>query len=335
MRKAALLFAALTCAITAQAAKTLDFYFIDVEGGQATLIVSPSKQSMLVDAGWPGYNSRDAARIAAAAKAAGVKQIDYLVVTHFHTDHVGGVPQLIEKLPVKTFVDHGANTETGKNAKELFDAYEKAVATGKHMTVKPGDTIPMKGLDVTVVTAGGDHINSPLKGGGEANPMCGKSFPEDPTENARSLGFVMQFGKFRFVDLGDLTSKKELELVCPENRIGPVDVYLTTHHGLAASNAEGIVHALKPRVAVMNNGAKKGGSPEAWEIIHNSPGLEDLWQVHFSIAGGKENNSAEPMIANLVENCEGKYIKLSANADGSFTIYNSRNKYQKTYPPKS
>ena len=199
------------------------------------------------------------------------------------------------------------------------------------MTVKPGDTIPVKGLNVTVLTANGEHIASPVSGGGGANSLCGKSFPEDPTENARSLGFLLQFGKFRFIDLGDLTSQKELELVCPENRVGPVDVYLTTHHGMDTSNAQGIVHAIHPRVAVMNNGAKKGGAPEAWQTIHKSPGLEDLWQVHFAIAGGKDNNSPEPMIANLVENCEGNYIKVSASEDGSFTVYNSRNKYKKTY----
>ncbi len=333
MRTILALVVTLAMGTCAQAAKTLDFYFIDVEGGQATLIVTPSKQAMLVDAGWPGFNGRDALRIAAAAKAAGVKQLDYLVTTHYHTDHSGGVPQLVEKLPVKTFLDHGVTVETTKGAKELYEAYEKAT-TGKRKTVKAGDNIAMKGLDITVLTANGEHIAVAMKGAGGANPLCGKTFPEDPTENARSVGFVMQFGKFRFTDLGDLTSQKEVDLVCPENRVGTVDVYLTNHHGLATSNAQAMVHALRPRVTVMNNGAKKGGSPEAWQTVHTSPGLEDIWQVHFSIAGGKENNAGEPMIANLVENCEGQFLKLSANTDGSFTLYNSRNKYTKTYAAK-
>ena len=333
MRKLALTLTALAMSSSAFAAKTLDFYFIDVEGGQATLIVSPSKQAMLVDAGWPGFSGRDASRIAAAAKAAGVKQLDYLITTHFHTDHAGGVPQIAEKLPVKTFIDHGASVETNKGAKELYEAYEK-VAGQKRRNVKPGESIEMKGLEITVLTANGDHIMTSAKGGGAANPLCGASFPEDAGENARSVGFLLQFGKFRFLDLGDLTSQKEMELVCPENRVGTVDVYLTTHHGLPASNAKGIVQAIQPRVAIMNNGARKGGAPEAWQTIHTSPGMEDMWQVHFSIAGGKENNVAEPMIANLVENCEGQYLKLSANADGSFTVYNSRNKYTKTYAAK-
>jgi beta-lactamase superfamily II metal-dependent hydrolase len=334
MGKLALIFGLFGAFCIAQAAKTLDMYFVDVEGGQATLIVTPAKQSLLVDAGWPGFSGRDAGRIAAAAKAAGVKQIDYLVVTHFHTDHVGGVLQLAEKLPVKTFVDHGPNNETGRNADELNSTYAKAVATGKHLVVKPGDKIPLKGVDVTVLTADGERIQSPVSGAGMPNPLCGRDFPEDKTENARSLGVLITFGKFRMINLGDLTSRKEADLVCPENRVGAVDVYLTTHHGTNTSNADVIVHALKPRVAIMNNGAKKGGSPDAWQVIRKSPGLEDLWQLHFAVAGGKENNVPDSFIANLDPNCEGKHLKLAANADGSFLVTNSRNKYEKMYKAK-
>jgi beta-lactamase superfamily II metal-dependent hydrolase len=325
------------CAVTALfAAKPLEIYFIDVEGGQATLIVTPNKQSMLVDAGWPGFNKRDSGRIAKVAKHAGAKEIDFLVLTHYHMDHVGGVPQLVETVPVKNFVDHGPNIEKGKSADELSANYAKAIATGNHIVAKAGDKIPLKGLDVTVVEANGQPISSPLPGAGAPNSYCSSApkFPADPSENARSVGFVLQYGKFRFVDLGDLTSAKEVDLVCPNNRIGTVDLYLTTHHGLDQSNAQAIVDALHPRVAVMNNGAKKGGSPSAWQIVKDSPGLEDLWQVHYSFAGGKEHNVAEPMIANLEEHCEGNYIRVSANPDGSMTVYNSRNKYEKTYPAK-
>jgi competence protein ComEC len=315
------------------AAKSLDIYYLDVEGGQATLIITPNKESILVDTGWPGFNGRDADRIKAAAKSAGVKQIDYLILTHYHGDHAGGVSQLVERMPVKTFVDHGPNVETSKGAKELSEAWDKAVATGKHMVVKPGDKIPLKGgVNLQIVTANGEAIQTALPGGGAANPLCqGASFPEDPTENARSTGFVLTYGKFRTVNLGDLTSREEVELVCPSNRIGKVDLYLTTHHGLNTSNAQAIVHALAPRVAVMNNGARKGGSPEAWKIVKSSPGLEDLWQLHFATAGGKETNVADSFIANLDAACEGKGIKVSAMNDGSFTVVNSRNNYTKTY----
>ena len=320
-----------SAALSLQAAKTLDIYFIDVEGGQATLYVTPSKQTILVDEGWPGFSGRDADRIARAAKKAGVKSIDYVVTTHYHTDHVGGVPQLAEKIPVKNFVDHGPNNEAGKSADALYQAYEAVAAKAKRITVKPGDTIPLKGVEVRVVTANGEHAG----GSGAKTAACpGREYPEDKSENARSVGFLMTFGKFRTINLGDLTSREELEVVCPENRVGTVDLYLTTHHGLNTSNAQEIVHALRPRVAVMNNGAKKGGHPDAWKIIKASPGLEDLWQLHFSIAGKAEHNSPESLIANLAEDCAGKYLRVSANQDGSFTVFNERNNYEKTYAAK-
>jgi beta-lactamase superfamily II metal-dependent hydrolase len=329
-----LLLGLLLAGTLANAAKTLDVYFLDTEGGQATLIVTPSKESILVDSGWPGFNGRDADRIKAAAKSAGVKQIDYLVLTHYHTDHAGGVSQLVERIPVKTFVDHGPNRETGKSAGELSAAWDKAVATGKHLVVKPGDKLPLKGVEALVVTADGAAITSPVNGGGGSNQFCGTAFPEDKTENARSTGLLITYGKFRMLDLGDLTSRREMDLVCPQNRLGKIDLYLTTHHGTGSSNATGIVHAVAPRVAVMNNGAKKGGSAEAWKVVHSSPGLEDLWQLHFAVAGGKEANVADSFIANIDEACEGKYIKASAMADGSFTVLNTRNKYQKSYAAK-
>jgi beta-lactamase superfamily II metal-dependent hydrolase len=324
----------LLAASTVWAAKPLEVYFIDVEGGQATLIVTPSKQSMLIDAGWPGFNNRDADRIAKAAKSAGVKAIDYLVITHYHMDHVGGVPQLVAKLPVKNFVDHGPNRETGRQADQLYKDYEEAAAKGNRMQLKAGDTIPLKGLDVKVVSADGSLIET---GGSGANSACGSggaSYPEDKSENARSLGVAITYGKFRMVDLGDLTARKEVGLVCPENRIGKVDLYLTTHHGLDQSNAKEIVNALQPRVAIMNNGARKGGVPAAWKIVRNSPGLEDLWQVHYSVAGQKEANSPDTFIANLDEKCEGFAIKVAANSDGSFSVTNTRNKYSRNYAAK-
>lgn len=324
---------ALLCVSWLPAADTLDFYFIDVEGGQATLIVSPSGQSLLMDAGWPGFDNRDADRIAAAAREAGIQQIDYFVASHYHTDHIGGVPQLAAKLPIRNFVDHGPSVESGERADSLFATYAAERAKGNHIVVKPGDRIPLAGVEVTVVVAGGERITKPLRGGGKANPLCASAERkrDDTGENAASVGFVVRHGRFRFADLGDLTWNKEIDLACPKNLIGPVDLYLTTHHGMDASGPPQIVHALAPRVAIMNNGAKKGGSPGAWQVIRQSPGLEDIWQLHHSIAGGAQNNAPEQFIANIEEQCRGNMIKVSASVDGSFTVSNPRVMHTKTY----
>jgi competence protein ComEC len=315
------------------AAKGLEVFFVDVEGGQATLIVTPSGDSMLVDTGWLGYGQRDAQRIAAVARLAKVKKIDYVLITHYHLDHVGGALALTEHIPVGTFIDHGPNTETGKTPSELDANYQKALAGAQHVVVKAGDSIPLKGVDVKVVAANGEVIKDSLTSGGNANPVCStvEHKQADPSENARSVGFLLTYGPFRFLDLGDLTWNKELELACPNNRIGTVDVLLVTHHGMDLSNSPALVDAVRPKVAIMNNGAKKGGSPSAWKVVRSSPGLEDLWQLHFALAGGKETNSPDSFIANLDPQCEGKYIRLTVQPDGTYTIYNSRNKYEKTY----
>lgn len=313
----------------AWAAKTLDIYFVDVEGGQATLLVTPAGESLLIDTGWPGFDNRDANRIAAAAQKAGVNRIDWLIVTHFHRDHVGGLRQLADKLAIHNLVDHGRTVETSPQAAELYAMYEAVAGKGKRHTVKPGDKLPIKGLQVEVLAAHGQTTTR----AGNKNPLCAaaeKKAP-DPTDNAQSVGVLVSYGKFRFLDLGDLTWNKELELACPENRIGTVDLYLTTHHGTETSGPAALVHAIRPRVAIMNNGERKGGSPQAWQIVRSTPGLKDLWQLHYSQAGGKENNTAETMIANLYGTDEGHYLVVRAQSNGRFQVMNSRNGFSKTY----
>jgi beta-lactamase superfamily II metal-dependent hydrolase len=310
-------------------------YFIDVEGGQATLFVSPLGDTMLVDAGWPDAGGRDADRIIAAAKLAGVKRIDYLVVTHYHTDHVGGVPQLAARIPIRTFVDHGPSVETSMQADLLFSDYLEVRNKSKHLVAKPGDWLPIQGINVQVLSAAGIVISEPWGGSDAPNPLCAgaKRKANDPSENAQSVGMLISYGKFRMVDLGDLTWNKELSLACPYNMIGTVDLYLSTHHGADLSNAPTLVQSLHPLVAIMGNGAKKGGSPEAWQTMHSSPGLEDIWQLHYALEAGKENNAPEAFIANMEEHCQGNWIKLSAEADGQFTVTNGRNGKTKTYKP--
>src|SRR3984893_4635486 len=320
--------------------KTLQVYFVDVEGGQATLFVTPEGKSLLIDTGWPDNNGRDADRIAAAAKDAGIKKIDFVLITHYHDDHVGGAPQLAAKIPVGTFVDHGENRETNDaGAKKVFAAYRQLLATGKykHITAKAGEVLPITGMQVRVVTADGELIERPLPGGGKGNASCANAAkaPVDVTENPRSLGTLITFGKLRILDLGDLTGDKELELMCPTNKIGAVDIYVASHHGTESSGTPVLVHAITPRVAIMDNGRKKGGSTGAWEVIEKWPGLEDLWQLHYSEEGGDAHNVAASFLANLQGPDGGNYLKVAASADGSFAVLNSRTRETKKYAAKN
>ncbi len=319
-------------------AKDLEVYFVDVEGGQATLMVAPSGQSVLVDSGWGDNNFRDANRIAAAAKLAKIKKIDYFILTHYHDDHVGGVRQLVQKLPVGTFVDHGPNREQfDKRAQQrMVSDYEQAVSGAQHLVVKPGNKIPVKGLDVTVVTADGNALSTALPGAGDQNSYCAATpdKEQDPTENARSLGTFWQFGQFRMADLGDLTWNKEKGLMCPVNRLGKVDVFIVSHHGLNWSNSPALVDAIAPKVAIMDNGAKKGGSPSTYDLLKAASGLQAIWQLHFAEEGGKEHNAPDSFIANVDEADTGFYLKLTAHEDGSFEVYNPRNKHSEQYGTK-
>jgi competence protein ComEC len=335
-------------ALKAQQKKNLEVYFIDVEGGQSTLFVSPSGQSLLVDTGWAG--ARDSGRIVSVAKMAGVSQIDYLVLTHYHGDHAGGVVDLARAIPIKNFVDHGPAAEETLNVPQNYAAYLTVRGEGKHIQVKPGDKIPVPGLDVQVISAAAETISKALQGAGAANPDCGGFVAKDEMketlvggENKQSVGMVISLGKFRIADFGDLTWNKEHDLACPKNLIGTIDAYVVSHHGQDISSLPMLIHAMHPRVAVMDNGANKGGAVATFETLKSTPGLEDLWQLHFAEGAG-DHNMPEKYIANQgtggtaqtgVPN-EGpvNYIQLTAQPDGSFSVKNSRNGFQKDYPAK-
>ena len=322
-------------AVRAQKSDDLHIFFVDVEGGQSTLFVSPSGESVLVDTGFPG--TRDAERIAALAKHAGIRQIDYLLVTHYHGDHVGGVPELATRIPIKTFIDHGPIMEQTLNVPGSFAAYAPVREKGEHIIAKPGDKLPIKGLDWRVVSAAAQVTTKALPGGGKDNPLCSQFQPKDESkdmllggENAASVGSVISLGKFRMIDFGDLTWNHEHDLACPKNLIGTVDLYLTTHHGQNISGLPMLVYAVQPRAVVMNNGSKKGGHIDTFQILHQMPAPADLWQLHYAVDAG-DANSPEQFIANPDETTA-NFIEVTAKKDGSFTVTNSRNGYKKDYP---
>jgi beta-lactamase superfamily II metal-dependent hydrolase len=336
-------------------AKPLQVYVVDTEGGKAALWVSPTGQSLLIDSGNPG--TRDLDRLMAAINDAGLKQIDFLISTHYHVDHVGGLQELARRIPIGTFIDHGASVEEGEPVQGFHAAYAELYGKARHLVVKPGDKVPMAGLDWRIVTSAGNALKTPLPGGGKPNPACAGVSAKDasPTDdNGQSVGSVITFGQFRAIDLGDLLWNKENELMCPNNRVGTVDVYFVTHHGLDASNSPALIRGVQPRVAVMQNGTRKGAGAETMTTLRASPGLEDIWQLHWSYNAGIEQNSPGVFIANVddaatVANVltaprgggggDGRagahspayWIKLSAQSDGTFTVTNSRNGFSKTY----
>ena len=327
----------LALATAAAAAPTLDVYVIDP--GKSSLMVSPSGETLLFDAG----GSVD--RIVEVVTAAGVKKIDYMVVSHYDGDHVGGVPGLAGRVPVGTFMDHGANVQLG-NPRYLknVDAYNAVVANAKHIVLKAGDKIPIKGFDVQVVMAAGKAITQPLKGAGQPNPACettprkkwgldnrGIFDDHDTNENSRSVVLLIGYGKFRMLDPGDLTWNMDREMFCPMNRVGTVDLYMTANHGVENANSPIMVYALHPRVIVADNPLSHGATPEVFDIVKASPGLEDYWQLNYQPAGGEKSNTQPDLIANPAGGPGGKWLKISAEENGAFTVTNSRNNFSKTY----
>lgn len=319
------------------ASDTLDIYVLDVEGGKAMIVRSPSGKTMIVDGGMP--NARDLARVSTAADALGIKQFDAHLITHYDVDHVGNVPAINAKFPAKLLVDHGPLLPNPKMAsinRRAADAYVGFLRGKKRLAVKPGDRIPFGDVGITVVISNEETISRPLSGGGKANAACPVTFPESirGDDNAASIGTVWQFGKFRMADFGDLLQWAELKLMCPNNPIGAVDLLMVNHHGMNASNHPALVHGLQPKVAIVNNGERKGISPEVARTLRSSPGIQDVWQAHYSVTAGAELNAPEQFLANLkAQDCPGHWIKVSARRDGSFTVTNSRNNESKTYKP--
>ena len=314
----------------------LEIYAVDVEGGKATLVVSPSGESLLIDTGNIGEGAeRDAQRILAAVSDAGLERIDHLMTTHWHRDHMGAIGLLAARVPILEFVDHGPNTQPDVPVDAfLLKGYRELYAGSKRTVVRPGDKIELVDLDVHVVASAGDVIKRPLHGAGAPNAYCPASPPERAhnTENTHAIGIRITFGEFRVVDLADLTDDREFDLMCPNNLIGSADLFMVSHHGQPRANSTALVHAIESRVAIMNNGMAKGGHPEVMRVIHSAPGLEDLWQLHASQLGGDEYDSPGLFVANVSpppHDGPAYWIKVSARHDGSFAVTNSRNGFTK------
>jgi competence protein ComEC len=359
--KLAVISALMLCAASAaaQPRTTLDIYVTDVEGGNGTLFVTPAGESVLIDTGNANGAVRDAGRIMDAVRDAQLTQIDHLILTHYHADHFGGLEELAKQIPIKEFIDHGPNVQPGAGADWERDVYPKLYGKAKHTVAKPGGRIQLKGVDWYIVASAGEVIQrATLPGANRSNPQCANFQDIDNNmEDPMSVASYISFGKFRTAHLGDLPRKMEFKLMCPNTSLPTVDLFLGLHHGVETSNSPVMVHALRPRVAIMNNGTRKGGDPTTMKSLHTSPGLEDLWQIHFSQLSGQEYTQPGMFIANLldapseampiapiaapqpgpnvapapVHDGKAYWIKVSAKADGSFTVTNQRNGFSKTY----
>ena len=323
--------------------RNMDIYWVDVEGGAATLIVSPSGESLLVDTGFEA-DGRDANRIFAAAQQAGLKKIDYFLLSHFHADHAGGLPALAKLIPIEKCFDRGDFIEPANQ--KWRDGY-LSVCENKRTILNAGDRIPLKGVQVDVVASNGKIITKPVRGGGKPNPLCAtaENHPPDVPENQLMVATLFTYDRFKFLDLADLDWEKEMELACPINKLGPVTIYQAGRHGaLDGAGAPGFLYAIKPQVVVVNNGPRKGlGGPSPgadkaktahYKRLAGIPGVEGIWQEHLSLMSpAKEDNTAEDMIANLedTKDCIGHWIKATVRTDGTFTVFNSRNAFSKTY----
>lgn len=323
---------ALLAVSAAANSRNLTIHILDVEGGKSVLIVSPSGQSMLIDTGWgrPVNGSVSNDRIVDAVRAAGLTRIDFLVISHFDIDHMGDVAQLASRLPIGHIFDHGG--VPARAAAPYIEIREKV----GHTALKPGDRIPIKGIDVEVVAADGKLITKPLPHAGAPNPLCGR-FPQKDAlasdiEDDRSVGLVISMGKFRMLDLADLEAHLTHDLACPANLIGTVDVYNVNVHGQFKGIAPELTGALGAPVMIQANGARKGADAGTWPALREAAGLEDIWQVHTSLNAGPGANPPNEYIANPEGPADSHFdLTITARSDGSFTITNPRTGFSKHY----
>ncbi len=304
----------------------LDVYWPDVEGGAATLIVTPSGESLLIDTGMPG--GRDPGRILALAKdKAKLTRIDYLVTTHMHIDHFGGAAEVAAQLPIGTVFDNGIPDEDpdgnkadrtwvhrSKPYREMQVGARKVIQAGEFLPLKAGGAGGRPSLTVRCVAA--RQQMATLKQA--HNPLCDtpQRKETDTSDNANSIVLLIRFGSFELFIGGDLTWNVEEKLICPSNVVGTVDVMQMNHHGLDVSNNPLLVNALAPTVAVMSNGTEKGCGAETFATLKKTASVQAIYQIHKNLRKDSENNTATEYIANLDKQCTANPIQLAVDPDG-------------------
>lgn len=333
---------------------------VDVEGGAATLYVTPQGHSLLIDTGWPAGiggprpapgatpepSPSSAERIVAAAKAAGLSRIDYLIISHYHVDHIGGVHDLMALFPIGTFIDHGPNREeppANANPRQLamatatlYPKYVAAIAGKPHRVMKAGETLRIDDLVITAVDSDGERPARPLPGAtGKPGAGCAEATTDSRLggeENPRSLGILATWGKARILSLADTTWNMENSLVCPRDLIGPVDLMLADNHGSDNSGSTTLLANVKPAVVVIANGPTKGGDAATLDRLMASPRIKAVWQLHFGTRAPEKNAPAD-QIANLADGPDARHpLQIAVAKDGTVTITNPRNGFSRAYP---
>ena len=323
---------------SAQPSRSLEIYWIDVEGGAATLVVTPERDVVLMDTGWPRADARDAERIQEAMRHAGVDEIDYLLFSHFHTDHVGGLAALQERVPIAQIIDHGDSVERESDrGRPLWENYLR-LAGDRRRSIGPGDKLPFSSVEFSFVGGHRQLIDSPERR--PPNRLCAGVEPPEPDlgENGHSLGYLISLGAFQFLNLGDMTPDREHALACPENRLGVIDVWQVPHHGGYGAIRPELAGALEPTVAVVNNGPLKGGTSDSLSVAQGTAQVGDVWQSHRAMADDAAAfNTDDALTANLTseDECRGHWIKATVAADGrSWTMTNGRTGYSRNYLSK-
>ena len=312
----------ITACLTLNCAASLRVYWVDVEGGAATLLVTPAGESILIDTGLPG--DRDPVRINQLAReVAGLERIDHLVITHFDLDHFGGAADLSKLIPIGTVYDNGG--APAERLKKLHSEYLAMREGLNYQELKPGDTLPLKQdgtkLEALVLASNRKFISFDdwmKENGIFKEPPPRKN--EDKSKNGNSIVLHFKLGAFDFLDGGDLTWNMEEKLVYPRNRVGVVDVFQANHHGLDSSNNPALVRSIEPTVVVFNNGDRKGCGPASFQTAKTTPSVKAIYQVHKNLRDdGDVNNTAAAFIANKSKKneCEAHHILLETSGDGS------------------